>query len=94
MIDHLVLLKIKDTNAIATIVNELKQLQSKISEIKSLSVGENFCDRNKGFQVGLRVTFDSQEDLDKYQIHPEHQRVLNNFIKPHLEDVIAVDYCF
>ncbi len=94
MIEHIVLLKIKNETTIASIISELKSLSSKIAEIQDLSVGENFCDRNKGYQIGLRVTFNSESDLDKYQIHPEHQRVLNDFIKPNLEEVIAVDYHF
>ncbi len=94
MIEHLVLLKIKNTNYISRIIESLNELPKKINCIESLSVGENFCERNKGFQIGLRVTFKSKEDLDQYQVHEDHQKVLNELIKPHIEDIIALDYSF
>lgn len=94
MIEHLVLLKVKDESTCDAIIKALNELVSKIDSIKSLSVGKNFCDRNKGYQIGLRVTFENKKGLDDYQVHPAHQEVLNTLIKPSLDDVIALDYEF
>lgn len=97
MIEHLVFLKLKphvSNDAELKIIEGLKKLPETIKEIKELSVGKNFSSRNKGFQIGLRVFFENKINLEKYIEHPDHVSVLNEFIKPVLEDIIVVDYEF
>ena len=95
MIEHVVLFKFKPDTPDATIAEistELTQLKSHIPEIKYLTFGENFSNRSKGFNYGLVSRFDNRNDLDTYQKHTEHVRVVNNNIKPVLDDIVAVDY--
>jgi hypothetical protein len=95
MLEHLVLLKLKEDSTdehYNNIVNSLKELPSKISAIRRLKVGKNFSDRNQGYNIGLSVTVNNKEDLDIYRFHPDHVFVLEKIIKPHLENVIAVDF--
>ena len=51
-------------------------------------------DRAKGYTHGLVVRFTDQSALETYGPHPEHQRVLQNFINPIRADVLAFDYDF
>ena len=37
---------------------------------------ENFGARSRGFDVCMRVTFDTREDLDAYEAHPIHKEVV------------------
>lgn len=95
MIEHIVLFKWKsDTSAdaIAIVIESLKGLQDKIPGILDLSCGENFCDRSKGFTHGLVVRFSDKAALEAYGPHPDHQEIVQNLIKPILEDILALDY--
>lgn len=95
MIEHLVLFKWKEDasdSAIAKVMEGLKNLPNEIPEIIALSCGENFSSRSQGFQHGLVVRFSDREALATYQAHPAHQEVVQDFIKPILQDILAVDY--
>ena len=85
MIEHIVLFRFKDETsqmAKAKIVEELLALRGKVPSIKDITMGPNFCDRNQGYQYGLVVRFDDRQGLDLYAVHPEHQRVIQDFIRP------------
>ena len=95
MIEHVVLFKFKTgtpDSTIAEISSELTDLKSRIPEIKYLTFGENFSNRNKGFNYGLVSRFDTRSDLEIYQKHSDHVRVVNENIKPVLDDIVAVDF--
>lgn len=95
MIVHVVLFKWKEDTtpaAIASVLSELKALQSKIPGIVDLSCGENFSQRSQGFKHGLVVKFTDKSALETYIPHPEHQAVVQNVIKPIVADILAVDY--
>lgn len=97
MIEHIVLFRFKDEISAAakkTIADELLALKSKIPTIKDISMGPNFADRNKGYEYGLVVRFEDRQGLDSYQVHPEHQRVVHEFVRPALADILALDYEF
>lgn len=97
MIEHIVLFKFKkgiEKEKIAEMAENIKNLRSEIPAIKDLSIGENFSTRNKDFSVGLVVRFDSKEDLMTYQKHPKHLVVIEEDVRPIIEDVLAVDYEF
>lgn len=97
MIDHIVLFKWKEdasATAIAKAIEALKGLQGKVPGIVDLSCGENFSDRAKGFHHGLVVRFNTRDELAAYMPHPVHQEVVQNLIKPILQDILSVDYEF
>ena len=97
MVEHVVLFKFKPTiskDEIAKITEDLKGLKGQIDGLIDLSVGENFSARSKGFDTGLVVRFADEKALATYQEHPEHVRILNEKLRPNLDDVIAVDYTF
>jgi hypothetical protein len=97
MIEHIVLFRWNDTassEAQENAMTELRKLKNKIPGIVDLSCGTNFSDRAKGYTHGLVVRFTDRAALQAYVPHPEHQRVVKNFIDPILADVLALDYEF
>ena len=95
MIEHLVLFKFKDNtekHCKIDMLNKLNELKSHISEIKEISCGENFTNRSQGYGFGLRVLFESEEDLESYLVHPAHVRVVDEVIKPIITDLLVLDY--
>lgn len=97
MIEHIVLFRFKTTLAPETkkkAIAELRTLEAMVPSILALSAGENFSDRSRGFEVGLVVRFRDRAGLDAYQVHPEHQRVVQEWIRPNVEEVLALDYEF
>ena len=95
MIEHIVLFRWTDDasqEAIDNVLTELRKLKSKIPGIADSSCGANFSDRAKGYTHGLVVRFNDRSALEAYGPHPEHQRVVQNFINPIRADVLAFDY--
>jgi heme-degrading monooxygenase HmoA len=97
VVEHIVLFKIKpevDNQAVEHMFAGLRALKDSVPGIVDLSVGRNFTDRGKGYNCGLVVRLESKAALDVYRDHPDHQQVLQERIKPIVEDVLAVDYEF
>ena len=97
MIEHIVLFRWTEgtsQEAMDDAMAELRKLKGKIPGIVDLSCGANFSDRAKGYAHGLVVRFKDRSALDAYGPHPEHQRVVTNFITPIRAEVLAFDYEF
>lgn len=97
MIEHVVLIQWAEgasQQAIDSAMTELRQLKDKIPVIVDLSCGANFSDRAKHFSHGLVVRFKDRAALETYIMHPEHQRVVEKFLKPIRKDILALDYEF
>ena len=95
MIEHIVLFRWTEQvseEAKNKVVMELRGLRNKIPGIVDLSCGANFSDRAQGYTHGLVVRFGDRAALQAYGPHPEHQRVVQNFIKPIAADILALDY--
>jgi hypothetical protein len=95
MIEHIVLFQWKadaSQESVNRVMAELRALKGKIPGIVDLSCGTNFSDRAKGYTHGLVVRFADRAALEAYGPHPEHQRVVQNFITPIRADVLALDY--
>jgi hypothetical protein len=97
MIEHMVLFRWTEEasqEAKDIAMAELRNLKGKIPGIVDLSCGTNFSDRAKGYTCGLVVRFSDRSALEAYGPHPEHQRVVQNFINPIRADILALDYEF
>lgn len=58
------------------IKDELEALIHLIPELKKIEVGINHPEAPEGnFDLALYTEFESMNDLDIYQVHPEHKRV-------------------
>jgi hypothetical protein len=84
MVNHIVFWKMKPTANGRTgqenaqeMKRLLKALSPLIPELRSLSVGLDFCRTEAAWDIALYTTFDNVEDLQVYQQHPEHQKVVS-----------------
>jgi diphthamide synthase (EF-2-diphthine--ammonia ligase) len=95
MIEHLVLFQWQEQasdDEIEAVIEALRGLKERIPGIVELSCGENFSERSQGFQHGLVVRLKDRAALEAYFPHPEHQKIVQNLIKPILAQIISVDY--
>ncbi len=83
MIKHIVFFRLadnaegksKEENAIL-IKEKLENLKNLVPEIKMIEVGLNCPNAPKtDYDIALYTEFDSFDDLDAYQEHPEHKKV-------------------
>jgi hypothetical protein len=80
----------KDQNALE-LKSVLEDLKNKISVIKQIEVGINFNKSSAAYDVVLYSEFDSQQDLQAYQKHPDHVKVVD-FVNEIRDDRAVVDY--
>lgn len=98
MIKHIVMWKLvesfegKNKQEIAKEIKLLlESLKGKISGLNAIEVGINIEPSNQAYDVVLYSEFDSIEDLNNYQIHPEHKKA-GEFIGKVREARTVVDY--
>jgi len=76
---------------ISKIKQDLEGLKRAIPEIKVMELGKNFNELPVSYDVALYSEFESKEDLEIYQKHPEHVKVAQ-FIRQIRTDVALADY--
>jgi uncharacterized protein (DUF1330 family) len=92
---HTVLFQFKAEASAAQVAGLMKsigQLNKTIPGILQVSSGENFSERSKGYTHAVVMIFDNAAALKTFYVHPEHQRLIREQIKPILADMIVVDY--
>ncbi|MDO9154770.1 MAG: Dabb family protein [Paludibacter sp.] len=83
--------KTKAENA-AYIKTELENLKNLIPQIKNIEVGFNHHDADpNNYDVALYSEFDTLDDVNIYQVHPEHKRVAAYIAKVRTSRA-AIDY--
>jgi hypothetical protein len=86
--------KFKEENKarnLAKVQDKLEQLENKIDVLRSMEVGINFTEADRAMDLSLYSTFESQEDLKAYAVHPEHLKVVELIKEVTLESKV-VDY--
>ena len=98
MLNHIVMWRFKEDAAgktkaenVATFKSMLENLVGKIDEIVSLEVGTNVIESETASDLVLNSRFKNLDDLNSYNSHPEHQKVLA-FGKEVIAERRAVDY--
>ncbi|MBI4948906.1 MAG: Dabb family protein [Deltaproteobacteria bacterium] len=91
MITHVVLFKLKNASEIKKVTEMLRALKKTVPMIRSLEAGEDVLRAQRSYDLALTVKFDTLEDLEKYQTHPEHKKAAD-YIAGVRESVITVDY--
>ncbi|MBN1252286.1 MAG: Dabb family protein [Bacteroidales bacterium] len=95
MIEHIVMIKIKENSNKIEISNLIKQslenLPNLIKEIKYYQVGLNLSKSPTAYDIVLISRFDNFDTLEEYRVNPEHQKVLD-IIKTHAEKTAVVDF--
>jgi hypothetical protein len=100
MVGHIVMWKLKENAEGGTaaenarIMQEmLEALPGLIPEVRTLTVSADVFASIPETDVVLYTVFDSAEDLQTYQVHPEHQKCVA-FISKVAADRRMVDYTF
>lgn len=98
MIKHIVMWKLKQDNGVnAALENarklksDIEQLAQTIPEIKHIEVGLNIAGADTASDAVLYSEFETLADLDIYQNHPDHQKVVA-FVKEIAAERRVVDY--
>lgn len=94
MIKHVVCYKLKDNSLEKKqeVKNMLLSMVGKIEYFVDINVGLDFLGSERSYDVVLEMTFNSKEDMEKYQKDDYHF----NVIKPYMKEVrvgsVSVDY--
>jgi Stress responsive A/B Barrel Domain len=94
MLKHVVLFKFNlDTSEamIDQLVDGLAALPDQIPEIREFVFGRDIIGSERSYDFALISMFDDLEAMQRYQGHPEHQKVLAH-IKSICSSVVAADF--
>ena len=98
MIKHIVMWRLKEfandaskTDNAIKLKETLESLGDKIIEIKNIEVGVNINQSGAAYDVVLYSEFDSMGDLEAYQKHPEHTKIVG-FVNKIRSERAVVDY--
>ena len=86
MIRHTVLLTFADVEEalVQTVIDELRRLPAVIPEIRAYTVGRDLGLADGTATLVISGDFASVADYQAYAVHPEHVRVLDDHIRPHV----------
>ncbi len=90
---HVVLFKLKNSSqeVMETVVGRLRGMKGKIPQLLDIEVGVDVQRSPRSYDVALITRFASMADMQAYQVHPEHQAVLD-YLGTVQEAVVVVDY--
>ena len=94
MITHMVCMQFKPEvleEQIRELERQLENLPNIIMEIQSYEFGRDVVRSERSYDFGLVSLFANTVTLQRYQQHPEHQKVLAH-IRQICKSVIAVDF--
>jgi hypothetical protein len=94
MITHVVLFKFKaetTEDEIQQLVEGLGGLPQAIEDIREFRFGTDVIHSERSYDLGLVSSFEDLDALQRYQIHPEHQKVVAQ-VKAITSGVVAVDF--
>ena len=97
MIEHIVLLKLKDgvtESQVRKLIDGLNELKKFIPGMMEVSGGYNNSPegKNNGFNYGFIVRFKDPSARDLYVPHPKHQELAKTLVRPIVEDVLVLDF--
>ncbi len=93
MLTHIVLFRLKDKSeeSLQKMKEVLLGLEGQIPCLKFIEVGTDILHSERSYDVGLYTKFDTLEDMEAYQTHPAHVKVLE-YVKTVKESSVAIDY--
>lgn len=95
MIKHIVLFKLKDRSSenVERAAQVLRDMEGKIEVLRSIEVGIDVLHSERSYDIALTTSFDTMDDLQTYQVHPVHQKVIE-YMTSVRESSVSVDYEF
>lgn len=95
MVNHVILWSLKDesnTDTVkANIKAELEALKGRIPGLLEIKVCTEPL-KTSNCDVMLFSSFESEDALAGYAIHPEHVRVADEFVRPYTKARVCMDY--
>jgi len=93
LITHIVFFKLKDRTpeSVEKTAQVLRDMEGKIEQLRHLEVGVDVLHSERSYDIALITKFDSLADLDAYQVHPVHKKVIEHMNQAR-ESSVAVDY--
>ena len=87
MVKHIILWKLKET-----LTGELEGLKGKIPGLLDIKVQANGLSSSNA-DVMLDSSFESEEALKGYSVHPAHVEVADTKVRPYTEIRLCLDFC-
>lgn len=96
LLRHVVLFKFKDAatpEQVQHVADSFAALHGKAPQIVDFEWGTNNSPemRNEGFTHCFILSYQSEQDLAAYQLHPAHLD-FQKILQPHLDKVLVIDY--
>jgi len=94
MLTHIVLFKFKPETSqdqIDRLIEGLGGLPAQIDEIQEFRFGSDVIRSERSYDLGLISSFADLDAMQRYQVHPEHQKVVA-LVKEIANSVVAVDF--
>ena len=94
MLKHVVFMKFKPEvgdREIEDLEKSLGALPGSIDEIKGYEFGRDILKTKRSYDFALVSSFLDVESMKRYQVHPDHQVVLDKVIKM-CDSILAVDF--
>jgi hypothetical protein len=97
MVEHLVLFQFNELitpEKEEELVQKLLSFKGRIPGLVEITAGLNVTeeiDKEQGYRLGLRATFENQEALRAYATHPVHEE-FHQLLKDVVKNVIVADY--
>jgi hypothetical protein len=94
MLKHIVLFKFKPEiteDQVDQLAEGLGALPEIIDEIREFVFGRDVIGSERSYDFGLVSLFDDLEAMQRYQVHPDHQKVVAH-VKQICSGVVAVDF--
>ena len=91
MLVHIVLARFPNPADADEAARRLLELPDTIEQIRSISVGRDVVRSERSYDLGWIIELDSEEDLETYTVHPDHQAVAS-WIGEHRTDIAVCDY--
>ncbi len=94
MITHVVFFKFKPETTesdIQKLTEGFRGLPGAIEEIREFRFGADVIRSERSYDYGLVSSFDDLDAMQRYQVHPQHQKVVAH-VKAISASVVAVDF--
>ena len=94
LITHVVLLRFRPEvgdQTLTAIGDGLLALRNLVPEIRRITFGPNLAPEREAWPWVVMVDVDDLPALERYAVHPAHQRVLTDLVRPNLEARLAAD---
>ncbi|MGE5509466.1 MAG: Dabb family protein [Chitinophagales bacterium] len=94
MIRHIVFFKLQDPSPenLARAKEVILGMAGKVPQLRHLEVGLDVVRSERSYDLALVAHFESLDDLDAYQVHPEHVKVSQFLATVRAVPSVTVDY--